>query len=325
MKKLFFLILILLLIVPMFVSADNEKLDLTIGAGTPGASWHVIATVISGLIEEEFPGSRATVIPGGGPMNVSMIDQGQVDLGVTYNNIVWLAQQGMDPFDKKIDVSVIAGFIPYALHVVVNKNTGIKSWDQIIEEKYPLRISVGRRGTTGAWGVDEVLKAGYGIEKGYDIFSEWGGVVEFLNYPDSISQIRDGRLDAMVGFPDMPSGYILEVMEARPMTLLSLNDEVAQKIVDKTGFVKHTIPPNMYKGQTEGIPTVGAIFLLAASPDLPEDVVYRITKTMCENREKFIAAVSSMTGFTAESAWQNIGGNLHPGAERYYKEIGAMN
>ena len=180
----------------------KEDLELTIASGVIGSSWNVIATTIAGLIENNIEGSKVTVIPGGGAPNIMAVSQNEADLGISYNNIAWSASQGNEPFTEVINVSAVSSFMPYALHVIVSENTGIKSWDDVIEQEYPLRIGVGTRGATGDLTLQSVLNE-YGIS--YDDILKWGGTVEYLSYPDTISLIRDNRLDGMSGFPVVPS------------------------------------------------------------------------------------------------------------------------
>ena len=136
----------------------KEDLELTIASGIIGSSWNVIATTIAGMIEENIEGSKVTVIPGGGAPNILAVSQNEADLGISYNNIAWSASQGKEPFTDVINVNAVCSFMPYALHVIVSEETGLESWDDVIEQKYPLRIGVGTRGATGDLTLQSVLK-----------------------------------------------------------------------------------------------------------------------------------------------------------------------
>ena len=299
----------------------EEDLELTIASGVIGSSWNVIATTIAGLIEENIEGSKVTVIPGGGAPNIMAVSQNEADLGISYNNIAWSASQGNEPFTEVINVSAVSSFMPYALHVIVSEDTGITSWDDVIEQEYPLRIGVGTRGATGDLTLQSVLKE-YGIS--YDDILKWGGTVEYLSYPDTISLIRDNRLDGMAGFPDVPSSYIVEAIEAKSMNFVEISDEVLQKLIESQGYVRYAIKPETYKGQTEEAVTLGANMILFARQDLSEELVYRIASLIHDNQSKLEAAVASMKQISVESSSQNTGVPLHPGSERYYTEKGVL-
>lgn len=299
----------------------EEDLELTIASGVVGSSWNVIATTIAGLIEENIEGSRITVIPGGGAPNIVAASQGEADLGISYNNIAWMAEEGIELFDEKIQMNAVAGFMTYALHVIVSDKLEVDSWEEIIENKYPLRLGVGSRGATGDLTLQAVLKE-YGIS--YADILEWGGTIEYLSYPDTISLIRDNRLDGMTGFPDIPSSYIIEAVEAKSMKFLSIDDDIAQKAVENSGYVNYTIDAGTYKNQDYDVSTLGANMILFARPDLSEELVYKIVSILHDNQKRLISSVASMEKFKLESAWQNTGVPLHPGSERYYKEKGVL-
>jgi len=326
MKKLYTLLLVtMLLAIPVCgyssTVGDPKEDSITIASGIVGSSWNVIASSLAGLIEEKLPGKSVTVIPGGGAPNIMGLGQKQVDLGISYNNIAWLGMEGKGPFQQVTKTNAIASFTSYALHVIIRTSAGVDSWDEIIEKKFPLRIGVGTRGATADLTLQTVLKE-YGVS--YDDFKKWGGSVEYLSYPDAISLIRDNRLDALAGFPDLPSSYIVESMEARPMKFLEIRDDVAQAVVDKAGYVKFAIPAGTYKEQNNPVNTLGANMILAARPDLSNEMAYHIAKILAENKSRLVAAVASMKNYNQETAWKNTGAPLHPGAEQFYKEIGVM-
>ncbi|HHZ00812.1 MAG TPA: C4-dicarboxylate ABC transporter substrate-binding protein, partial [Tissierellia bacterium] len=56
--------------------------------------------------------------------------------------------------------------------------------------------------------------------------------------------------------------------------------------------------------------------------DLDEDLAYLITKTVCENKDKLVAASAALEEFQPEKGWEILTDILHPGALRYYKEMG---
>ena len=84
------------------------------------------------------------------------------------------------------------------------------------------------------------------------------------------------------------------------------------------------IPANTYTGQTEDVPTVAIRNILVTHSEVDEEAVYGMTKAMFENLDALIAAHASAKGIALNSAAKNLPLPLHPGAERYYKEAGAL-
>lgn len=85
--------------------------------------------------------------------------------------------------------------------------------------------------------------------------------------------------------------------------------------------------PQFFKGQKGPVKSVDYGTNLIVHKDVSDDIAYRITKAICDNRDALVNEHKGMSGFTIKDAWrpENVGIPLHPGAVRYYKEKGLMN
>ena len=109
------------------------------------------------------------------------------------------------------------------------------------------------------------------------------------------------------------------------VTFLQWSDEMCQWFQDTLGFDLITIPANSFSGQTEELHLPGSPDCLFANTELDEDTVYMVTKILNENRDYLVEQFASLSGWDPETCWEpeKIAGlELHPGAERYYKEAG---
>ena len=95
-------------------------------------------------------------------------------------------------------------------------------------------------------------------------------------------------------------------------------------MADTYGTVTFTFEPGVYKSVTEPVPTIGTYTILIVRKDLPEDLVYEITKLYFANKEELAKSIKALGELEPEEAAKNTGFPLHPGAEKYYKEIGAI-
>jgi TRAP transporter TAXI family solute receptor len=121
-----------------------------------------------------------------------------------------------------------------------------------------------------------------------------------------------------------PSGPFVEMQLSVPMVHLSMTDDCLDYLFKNLAHVPHTIPKNTYKGQTEDIKTATMFTVLVANEDVPEDVIYRITKIICENEARFRTFAPAARAFTAKKAHLGTGVFLHPGARKYYIETGQL-
>ena len=102
------------------------------------------------------------------------------------------------------------------------------------------------------------------------------------------------------------------------------DEELDQIIAKYPFFAKKTLPAGMYEGQTEDVHTVCVQSILVASADLDEDLVYDLTKTLWENQGELSGMLAALNDLSVDKALDGITVDYHPGAIKYYKEIGKM-
>jgi TRAP transporter TAXI family solute receptor len=113
---------------------------------------------------------------------------------------------------------------------------------------------------------------------------------------------------------------------SRPLKLLPFEPEMVQFFREKYAFSSQKLTKDMYDGKViyEEFSTPAANLTLIVNKDVGEDVVYKMTKAICENAEKVHKIGPTFVNFAAAVAWDNLGVPLHPGAEKYYREKGYM-
>jgi len=107
--------------------------------------------------------------------------------------------------------------------------------------------------------------------------------------------------------------------------LISIPDDKIKEIQKmNAGYIKRIIPAGTYPGFNEEIQTIGYFTHLVISAKLPEPLVYNITKLLSENVDRLANVVKDMKGVTVKDLALDIGVPFHPGALKYYKEVGAI-
>ena len=129
---------------------------------------------------------------------------------------------------------------------------------------------------------------------------------------------------------DVNSGAVHVVDDVTYDAIELFEDISSSEIVDKLKtdypfYTEYTITPDAYKGMDADVLTVSVKATLIVSPDLDEETVYQMTKVLFENKDAITTAHSKGAELDPASAVQGISVvPLHPGAERYYKEVGAL-
>jgi len=293
--------------------------------GSPGGTWEQIGGSFAEILSKEL--IPTTTRTGGGVSNIVNLNDGKGDLGLTGAILARPAMNGEEPFGKKItNVAAIANLYRQWFYFVIDKEFadkhGIKSVDDIFKKKVPIRMAVLKPGTLSEFTVKSLLKLGYGVT--YEDIKSWGGEVIYASYSDGADQLINGNIDAFAFTLSMPSTVIMKIEARKEIYILPISDEVRQKMHETYGTVTFTFEPGIYKSIKEPTPTIGTYTQLIVRKDLPEDLVYQITKLFFENKDDLAKSIKALGELTPEEAAKNTVFPLHPGAEKYYKEIGAL-
>ena len=303
-------------------TASAQK-ALTLSAGAIGQTWYMLAALLGEDLKKSRPDTQVTVMGGGGVANVNLLAQGTVDFGMTSTDLYFAALKGRAPY-KKVhdDILGVANIeAPSAFYFMVDASKGLRSIEEFVQKKMPLRICTFKK--TGPPAVSALrLFEEMGIgEK--DIVA-WGGKINFMSWQDCVSLFRDGHIDAMVGGTGLPSPFHAEVASARKVDLLPVPAAIVDKLVAKYGYLKVTIPKGTYGVAQSDIPVFGWTGYILARKATPDSVVYDLTRMMYESADRIRQLHASFRGFDPKRMASDIPGPLHPGAARFYREKGLL-
>ncbi len=315
--------LLAMLLSPEAAFAASTTKSLTLSGGAAGGGWSIYMTAIGEVWERTIPGITVTVVPGAGISNVISISRGQCDVSMTFNTTAHEAMEGRGSFDRKYDD--IAGILnmnkPAIYHFPVLKRLGLTSLNDLAASKVAIRVDVGSRGSGGELGVQRILDA-YGIT--YDDIRAWGGAVTFTSPNDAVGRLRDGHLDGIWTNATIGISWLLDLThgQAKDITFLTLDAATVEALCQQYGFTPYTVPAGSYPGQDEPFMSVAEDAVIFVHKDMDSDLVYALTKAIWENIEHLQQVHPGFSGLDPEVGWQNLAIPLHPGAERYYREMG---
>ncbi len=198
----------------------------------------------------------------------------------------------------------------------------VETVEEAIRQKLPIRIGCSPIGSMDNE-VVQILLEYLGVTEA-DIKS-WGGDVIHGGGSDLSAMVKDGKLDFMLDHTSINSSTMTEIAMTCDVHFNQWEDATIEYFVNEKGFQRITIPANSWNGQTEEIVNAGTPDCIFVKSDLDEEVVYWMTKTMCENRDYLVSILGSISPFDPATCWESekVGGiELHPGAEKYFKEAG---
>lgn len=222
---------------------------------------------------------------------------------------------GRAPFKGKMkEERQLANLYPQYFQIVVLEDSGIKTMADLKGKI----ISPGPKGHTGEFAARQILKA-YGLT--YDDMSK----VHHVGYNDTVALMKDGHCDAWLLCTTVPASSIMDLASTRKIRLISLpEDKIKEMQKTNAGYIPRLIPKGTYPGVDYDVHGFGFFTHLIISAKLPDDLVYKITKTMVKELPRFEKVVKAMKGVTPKDLALDIGIPLHPRAAKYYKEIGAL-
>lgn len=326
MKKVLTLLIVLVTVMGMlFANGSSESSssgvkqtvpsDVIIYGGTTGGSWNLFTTVVGNFLPKAIPGIRTTVSPGAALSNIKGVQDGTITLAVSKLPTTIDAYNAVAPFTTSQDKVVNMGYLyTEHYHIIVNKNSNINS----VADLKGKRVTTFTKGNTAEIICRDIL-ASYGLT--YDDL----GAINFSSLSDMGEQFKDGLTDCLMFASALPVSTVLDITTARDIRLIPLADDDFIKLKEVSpAYLKNIIPANTYSGQTEDVPCLGNMQHIIVNKDLDEEFVYQMTKAIVENLPEIGATHVVYKILTPELMAQDLGIPMHPGATRYYKEIGAI-
>lgn len=251
----------------------------------------------------------------GSPENMRAIGSGAVDFGLVFASDLFNGYRGEGNFEDPItDVGAMTYVFASVGHFVVPVDSDI----QTLEDIKGKRVSLGGPGSGSAENITLLLQQ-MGI---------WDEFTPVYLGGDSPQALRNGEIDAYNWHPGLGNSVIRETATMMDVRFVDLDQPARESGFYETYpyFGPMTIPGGLYKGVEEDTPTFGTGSILIANSEVSEDLVYEFLQAIYseEGRAELSGAVgpAMIEAMTKEGALDFITVPLHPGAERFWTELG---
>ena len=247
--------------------------------------------------------------------NLRLINKGEAEFAIVQNDVMDYAYNGTDLFagEKLTNIMTIGTMYPEVVQIAVSKASGIKS----VADFKGKRISVGAAGSGVEFNAKQIME-GYGLT--FDDIKKSN-----LSFKESADGIQNGTLDGCFITAGVPNAALQELAFTAGLTLIPVDGAAADKICAKYGYyTKTVIPGGTYKGTDEDCGALAIMATLAVSSKLDEQTVYDMTKALFSNLTDLGNGHAKGKEVSAKTAITGVSVPFHPGAIKYYKEIGLM-
>ncbi len=288
--------------------------QLSIATGGTGGVYYPMGGGLAEVINNHVEGYSATAeVTGASVENMGLVATGDADLALALADTVQQAQTGTGRFEgQQLEMlRGVASMYANMVQIVTLADSGIETLDDLKGK----RVSVGAPGSGTEVNADAILSAN-GIT--YDDIEE-----QRLNFNETADALANGDIDAGFWSVGAPTSSILNLATTNSIRVIELSDEqIAAAQAAEPIFAPTKLAAGIYDGVAEtavlGVPNV-----LVASSAMPDDLAYAITKAMFENVAELQAVHPAANQTTVEFTVVATPIPLHPGAIRYYEEIGA--
>ncbi|MFK4785148.1 TAXI family TRAP transporter solute-binding subunit [Fusobacterium sp. MFO224] len=278
---------------------------LTIATGPTSGLYYPIGTSFAKVLKKV--GYRTSVQSTGGSVeNINLILTKAADLAIAMSDSV-------DQSKETKELRALTGLYPNYVQLVTIKKNKIRKFEDL----------KGKRVGIGAFNSGVELNARMMYEAHGMSYED--SVVQYLNYGDAVEKMKNGLVDAIFVTSGIPNETIMELKTDSDIVLVPITGKGMINLRKKYPFfVEDVIPAEIY-GTDRDIKTVSVRNIMLVRKDLPEDVVYEITKGIFDNIKSIKAShVTSKQNISLENSQIGVKIPFHPGAIKYYKEQGVV-
>ena len=298
-------------------SVTGTGTELKFRTGGDQGTYYGFGSVLAQAITTNGNGTKVTaVVSNGSQDNIEQMQMNVAQLGFVQSDVMSYAYNGERLFEgfPYADFSTVAALYMEQVQIVTC-DPDIKS----VADLEGKTVSIGASGSGVYYNAVDVLSA-YGLDVEKDINPT------YQSFGDSAESLQDGKIDAAFVVAGAPTTAITELATSgMDFSLVSLDQEHVDALHEKYPFlVQENLPAGTYEGVDTETICVAVEAALVASTDMSEDAVYELTKTMFENLEELGTSHAKFQLVSAEKAAENGSVPMHPGAEKYYKEIGLL-
>ncbi len=298
---------------PAFAQEDREgwPSDLTIGTASQGGTYFVYGNGMASFIGESLGISASGEVTGGPVQNVTLVEFEEHDIGLVTMGPAreaWEGESELSPGHEHRTIRALFPMYQTPFQVITLAGSGIES----VSDLDGRRVSVGPAGGTPGTYWPRFFEA-----------LDLNVSVQYAGASDAAGQLQDGLIDAFAFAAGVPIAAFAELAVTTSVRMFGLTEEERERVLEvETALSEFTIEAGTYPGHDYDQPTVAMWNFAIAHEDMPESLAYELTKLVLENNERMMQIHATAEETVPENAEHNTVIPFHPGAVRYYDEIG---
>ncbi|WP_085344225.1 TAXI family TRAP transporter solute-binding subunit [Vibrio sp. ArtGut-C1] len=304
-------------------AAAEDRSYILATASTGGTYYPVgvaLATLSKVKLAPKHHFSLSAISSAGSGENVKLLNENEAQFAILQGLYGAWAWSGEGPYEKsgrQEQLRSVSMLWQNVEHFIVRSDLAKTGTVTDLNNLDGKKFSIGKKNSGTENSGRQIMK---GLKVDPDKFN-----LAYMGYGGSASALQNGTIDGMNPPAGVPVGAVTQAFAAlgKDISILSFTDE---QIKEANGnynlWTKYEIPANTYPGLDKPITTIAQPNFLAVREDISEEDVYQLTKAIYENLP-FLQGIHKATKAMAiEKAIAGLPVPLHPGAARYYKEMG---
>jgi len=283
--------------------------------GTSGV-YYPLGVALSQIYTKAIPDAKSAVqSTKASAENLNLLQAGRGEIAFTLGDSLSDAWKGDEEAGFKTPLKklrTIAGIYSNYIQIVASAESGIKT----LADLKGKRISVGAAKSGTELNARAVLKAA-GLT--YKDFSK----VEYLPFGESVELMKNRQLDVTLQSAGLGVSSLRDLATSMKIVVVAVPAAVVAKIGDPA-YQPAAIPAKTYEGQDADVPSIAIQNFLVTHEGVPEDTVYKMTKSLYDNLDTLVASHNAAKEIKRDMAIKSLPVPLHPGAAKYFKEVGLL-
>lgn len=287
---------------------------LSLGTAPAGGAFFVVgsalAEVLNGVETEDWNVTPEST--SGSQENIRRLDSGELDFALSNAAITYFAVRGTEGWDRAYPVQSVMTLAPNVTIFLTSPDSGIRT----IADLKGQRVVVGPAGAGFEYFVRPLLAA-HGVT--YEDFTPLNAT-----QAAAVDMLADGSAAAVLVGGAVPTASITQATASMDVFFVPYDPVAVETLVAEYVFYNPaTVPGGTYRGHEEDFHglDVGSMHLITSATQ-DEDLVYRVTRALYENRAQVVQRHAAGNAINPANVVRNTGTAFHPGAIRYYREIG---
>ena len=312
MKRCFYILFLFVIALSLTGCGDSlSRKEYTIATGSKSGVYYPIGEVLDSILKTQYPDVTIRVIETDGSVdNLQMLAEGKVDMALVQNDIAYYACNGEAMFagNKLNNISGIATLFPEVIQFIVRKDSNVNTLSELVGKK----IAIGGKNSGTRFNVEQILGEAGILDK-----------VTCINIDakEAMEKIKTKDIDGFVFTSGLPNPSIVELSKSVDITLLPIDLELTQKLVNKYSFYfPSLIAPGQYSGQQKELNGLEINAVLVSGPTLSNDDQYLLTKHLFNKPNELGQAHPRLSKMTKATLRQQMPIQLGEGAHKAHAE-----